>query len=52
MFVNEKDKAVAELSDEKWLWDLVLLYGTSHYSCDLNAKLQGQQNLSELLKGC
>jgi hypothetical protein len=22
MFMNEKGKVVAELSDEKWLWDL------------------------------
>jgi len=25
MFINEKGKIVAELGDEKWLWDLALL---------------------------
>jgi hypothetical protein len=23
MIMNEKDKVVAELTDEKWLWDVV-----------------------------
>jgi hypothetical protein len=31
MFVNEKGKVVAELSDEKWLWDLALLCDINHH---------------------
>jgi hypothetical protein len=39
MFMNEKGKVVAKVSDEKWLWDI------SHYVNDLNDKRQGQQKL-------
>jgi hypothetical protein len=39
MFMNEKGKVVAELSDEKWLWDLALLCDISHHVNDLNIKL-------------
>jgi hypothetical protein len=45
MSKNEKGKTVAELSDEKWLWDLALLCDISHYVSDLNIKLQGQKTL-------
>jgi hypothetical protein len=31
MFVNKKGKGVAELHDEKWLWDLTLLCDISHH---------------------
>jgi hypothetical protein len=30
MFMNEKGKVVAELSGEKWLWDLALLCDIYH----------------------
>jgi hypothetical protein len=30
MFMNEKGKVVTEVSDEKWLWDLALLFDISH----------------------
>jgi hypothetical protein len=45
MFVYEKGKVVAELVDEKWLWDLVLLCDISHHVNELSTKLQGQQKL-------
>jgi hypothetical protein len=41
--MNEKDKVVAELSDENWPWDLALLCDISHHINDLNTKVQGQQ---------
>jgi hypothetical protein len=31
MFMNDKGKVVAELSDEKWLWDLALLCDMRHH---------------------
>jgi len=31
MFINDKGKVVAELSDEKWLWNVELLCDMSHY---------------------
>jgi hypothetical protein len=43
MFKKEKSKVVAELSDEKWLWNLALLCDISHHVNDLNIKLQAQQ---------
>jgi hypothetical protein len=43
MFMNEKGKVVAELSDEKWFWDLEWLCGISCHLNDLNTELQGQQ---------
>jgi hypothetical protein len=43
--MSEKGKVVAELSDEKWLWDLALLCDISHYVNYLNNKLKGQQKL-------
>jgi hypothetical protein len=45
MFINGKGKAVAELSDEEWLWLLALLCDISHHVNDLNTKLQGRQKL-------
>jgi hypothetical protein len=33
--MNEKGKVVAELSDEKWLWNLALLCVISHHLNDL-----------------
>jgi hypothetical protein len=45
MFMNEKGKVVAKLSDEKWLWDLALLCDISPHISDLNTKLQGPQKL-------
>jgi hypothetical protein len=58
MFIaNQKGKIVAELSDEKWLWDLALLCDTSHHLNVLNTKLKVNRNsfltclrLYELLK--
>jgi hypothetical protein len=43
--MNEKGKVVAELSDEKWRWDLALLSNISHHINDSNTKLQGQYKL-------
>jgi hypothetical protein len=43
--MNEIDKTVAELCDEKWLWDLALLHDVTHHLNDINTKLQGQQEL-------
>jgi hypothetical protein len=40
--MNEKGKAMAELSDEKWLWDLALLCDISHDLNYSNTKLQSQ----------
>jgi hypothetical protein len=45
MFTNKKGKVVAELGDEKWLWDLALLCDISHHINDLNTKFQAQQKL-------
>jgi hypothetical protein len=42
IFMNEKGKVVAELSDEKWLWDAAFLCDISHHLNDINTKLQGQ----------
>jgi hypothetical protein len=30
--MNEKSKVVAEVNNEKWLWDLALLHDISHMS--------------------
>jgi hypothetical protein len=45
MFTSERGKVVVKLSDEKWLWNLALLYDIRHHINDLNIKLQGQQKL-------
>jgi hypothetical protein len=45
MFMSEKGKVVAELSDENWFWDFALLCNISHHVNDLNNKLQGEQKL-------
>jgi hypothetical protein len=45
MFMNEKGKVVAQFSDEKWLWDLVLLCDISHHVNYLTTQLHSQQNL-------
>jgi hypothetical protein len=42
LYLNEKDKVVAEFSDEKWLWDLALLCDVSRLASDLNTKVRGQ----------
>jgi hypothetical protein len=47
--MNEKDKVVAELSGEKWLWDLALLCDVSHHLNDLNTKFQCQRNISDVV---
>jgi len=39
--MNQKSKVVAELSDEKRLWDLAWLFAISHRLKDLNTKFQG-----------
>jgi hypothetical protein len=39
---------VAELSDEKWLYDLAFLCDISHHVHDLNTKLQGQKLISDM----
>jgi hypothetical protein len=39
MVMNEEGKIVAELSDEKWLWDLPLLCHIIHHVNDLNISL-------------
>jgi hypothetical protein len=44
MLVNEKGNVMAELSDEKWVWHLAVLY-ISHHLNDLDTKLQGQWEL-------
>jgi hypothetical protein len=36
MFMNEKGKVMAKLSDVKWLWDLALLCDISYHVNDLN----------------
>lgn len=41
MLINEKCEVFVEVTDEIWLWDLVLLCDISA----LNTKLQGQQIL-------
>jgi hypothetical protein len=38
-------RAKLELSDEKWLWYLALLFDISHHLSDVYTKPQGQQNL-------
>jgi hypothetical protein len=43
--MNEKGKVMAELSDEKWIWDLALLCDISNHVNYLNTKLQDQQKL-------
>jgi hypothetical protein len=48
--MNEKGKAVVELSDATWLLDLALLY-ISHHVNDLNTELQGQQKLISNMYG-
>jgi hypothetical protein len=45
MFMSEEGKVVAELSDEKWIWNLALLCDICHHVNDLNAKLEGQQTV-------
>jgi hypothetical protein len=40
MFMNEKGKVVAELIDEKWLWDLAFLCDISYHVNDLNTILK------------
>jgi len=45
LFVNDKGKVVAELSDEKWHWDLALLSDVSIHSEYLITELQGQPEL-------
>jgi hypothetical protein len=42
--VNEEGKVVAELGDEKWLWDLALLCDQPAREC-LNTKFQEQLKL-------
>jgi hypothetical protein len=42
--MNEKGNVVAELREEKWLWDLALLCD-SHHKNYLNTKRQVQQRL-------
>jgi hypothetical protein len=44
-FKNEKSKVLAELSDEKRLWNLALLCDVRDYLIDLNTKFRGQQKL-------
>lgn len=39
MFVNKKGKFMAEISDEKWLWDFALLSGIRHNLNNLSTKL-------------
>jgi hypothetical protein len=51
MFMNEKGKVAAELSDEKWHWDLVLLCDISHHVNNLNTKFQGKKKLISDLSG-
>jgi hypothetical protein len=41
--MNQKGKAVAELGDEKWHWDFILLCDISHHVNDLHTNHQGQQ---------
>lgn len=43
--MNENGKALDELRDEKWLWDLALLYDVIWHLNDVNTKLQVQQTL-------
>jgi hypothetical protein len=43
--MNVRGKLVAELSDEKWLWDLASPCDISHHLNDLHTKLQDQQKL-------
>jgi hypothetical protein len=38
-------KVVAELTDEKWLWDLAPQCDISHQIHDLNTRIQGQKKL-------
>jgi hypothetical protein len=45
MFMNEKGRIVAELTDEKWLRYLALLCYISHQIKDLNTNHKGQQKL-------
>jgi hypothetical protein len=44
--MDEKQKDVAEFSDEKWLSDFVPLCDLSHELNYLDTKLQSQQNLT------
>jgi hypothetical protein len=51
MFLSEKDKVVAELSDENWLLYSAFVYGITHHLRDLNTKLSAQQKLvSDILR--
>jgi hypothetical protein len=42
MLMNENDKVMAELSDEKWLQDSALLHDISHHSYNLHTEFQSQ----------
>lgn len=45
MFINEKCKLSAELSDQKCHWDLALLCDIIHHVNDLNTKFKDTQEL-------
>jgi hypothetical protein len=45
ILVTEKGKVVAELSDGKWLWDLLLLFDMIHQLSNIT-KPQGQKSIS------
>jgi hypothetical protein len=51
MFMNEKGKVLAKLSDEKWLWNLAMLCDISHHINNLNTKLKSQQKLISGMSG-
>jgi hypothetical protein len=48
MLMNKKGKVVAELRNEKWLWDLTLLCDISPHFNYLNIKLQSQSSWNEV----
>jgi hypothetical protein len=56
IFITDKGKAVVEVHDEKWLWDLAVLCDTIHHINDIpNLKVNRNSflmclRLSELLK--
>ena len=48
-FMNMQEIPVAELSDSRWLCDLAFMFDISKHLSELNKKLQGPNQLSNVM---